>query len=61
MQAIGHIVGQVAGAILAAVLLWVLVPHHILKGQHLGANVVPEGTHFLQAFLGARPLYNEMI
>ena len=54
MQCLGNVVGQVLGAILAVVLLRVLVPHHILAGGHLAANVLPEGSHALRAFLGAR-------
>jgi glycerol uptake facilitator-like aquaporin len=53
VQAIGHIAGQVTGSLIAVVLLVVLVPHSVLKGTHLGANVVPEGSHFFHAFLGA--------
>eukprot|EP00892_Ulva_mutabilis_P005202 jgi/Ulvmu1/3053/UM015_0093.1 len=51
-QAIAHIIGQVAGGIIATLLLLLIVPHSVLKGQALGANRVPEGVHLLQAFLG---------
>jgi hypothetical protein len=52
IQAAGNIVSQVLGAILATMVLWVLVPHTLLKGLHLGANTLPEHSTILHAFLG---------
>lgn len=52
VQAIAHIVAQFTGGIIATVLLIVLVPHSVLKGTALGANIIPEGSHFTRAFLG---------
>jgi glycerol uptake facilitator-like aquaporin len=60
IQAVGHIVSQVLGSLIATFLLWVLVPHALLAGSHLGANVVPQHSTFFHAFLG-KPLQHPYV
>ena len=52
-QAVGHMVSQMLGAIVAALLLHALVPRAALKGSHMGANVLPHHSHSIHAFFGA--------